>query len=360
MNVTSIKVTVGSVSKGYENKAEEGVHGYSGALNIRPAYQREYVYDDAKRDAVIRTIKLGFPLNSMHWSKNADGTFEVVDGQQRTISFCEYIAGAFSVDGLYFHSLPEDTKKKILDYPLMVYICEGEESERLDWFKIINISGEPLTQQELRNATYTGPWLSDAKRHFSKTNCPAYQIGRNYVTGVPVRQELLEKVLDWYTEGNIEEYMSKHQHDDNADELWQYYQDVLAWVRKIFPTYYREMKGLQWGRIYNAYSGNKYNSATLQKQIEALMVDDDVTKKSGIFEYLLSGDEKHLNIRAFLPGTIRSTYGKQDGKCAKCGNSFDISEMEADHITPWSRGGRTVPENCQMLCKNCNRTKSDT
>ena len=359
MEIKLHEFTEGGVANGYQNSLEEGVTGYGGKLNIRPKYQREFVYDAAKRNAVIETINSGFPLNVMYWSRNTDGTFEMLDGQQRTISFCEYVAGNFSVNEVYFHSLPDDLRQKFLGYKLMIYVCEGDESEKLEWFKTINIAGEPLTPQELRNAIYTGEWLSDAKRHFSKSNCAASLLGKDYVTGNPIRQELLEKTLDWFTDGKIKEYMSLHQHDGNADELWQYFQDVIAWVKKIFPKYYREMKGLSWGCMYNDYHQNKYNSADLQKRIEELMADDDVTKKSGIFEYLLSGNERHLSIRAFLQGTIRSVYEQQGHKCRKCGKECTLEEMEADHITPWSQGGRTVLENCQMLCKNCNRAKSD-
>ena len=358
MEIKLHEITVGEVAKGYTNSLEEGVIGYDGKLNIRPKYQREFVYSDEKRNAVIVTINSGFPLNVMYWSKNADGTFEMLDGQQRTISFCEYVVGHFSVNDLCFHNLTPDQQKKILDYKLMIYVCEGDESEKLEWFKTINIAGERLTAQELRNAIYTGEWLSDAKRHFSKSNCVAYLLGKDYVTGNPIRQELLEKTLDWFSDGKIKDYMSKHQHDANADEIWQYFQDVIAWIKKIFPTYYREMKGLQWGRIYNEFHNNKYNSADLQKRIVELMADDDVTNKKGIFVYLLSGDEKHLSIREFLPRMRRSAYEQQGHKCKKCGKVCELEEMEADHITPWSKGGKTIPENCQMRCRDCNRRKS--
>ncbi|MCX6723423.1 MAG: DUF262 domain-containing protein, partial [Candidatus Staskawiczbacteria bacterium] len=204
MKIELKEITVKEVAKGYKNNDEEGVVGYGGKLNIRPKYQREFVYKDDKRNAVIDTIKKVFPLNVMYWAKNEDGTFEVLDGQQRTVSFCEYIEGKFSLNNLYFHNLTDTDKDAILNYKLMIYFCEGNDKEKLDWFKIINIAGEKLTDQELRNAIYTGPWLTDAKRYFSKTGCAAYGMARDYVRGVPIRQEYLEIAIEWISKGNIE------------------------------------------------------------------------------------------------------------------------------------------------------------
>ncbi|MFZ2149579.1 MAG: DUF262 domain-containing protein [Minisyncoccia bacterium] len=230
MKIQLKEITIKEISNKYINNNEEGVVGYGGRLNIRPKYQREFVYKDKQRDAVIETTRKNFPLNVMYWAKNEDGTFEVMDGQQRTISICEYVAGNFSLNFQYFHNLEETEKNQILNYKLMVYFCEGDDKEKLDWFKTINIAGLKLADQELRNAIYTGEWLTDAKRHFSKSNCPAYNIGSDYLTGSVIRQDYLEAALSWINDGKIEDYMAKHQHDASAEELWKYFQNVIAWV----------------------------------------------------------------------------------------------------------------------------------
>ena len=359
MKIELQKIKIKDVFEGYKDSDEEGVSGFGGKLDIRPKYQREFVYKDVQRNAVIDTIRKGFPLNVMYWNKKEDGAFEVLDGQQRTISFCQYMQGDFSIDNKYFHSLTSDERKQIEDYDLYIYICDGTDSERLEWFRTINIAGEKLTDQELRNATYTGTWLTDAKRHFSKTNCAAYGLAEKYMNGSPIRQDYLESALKWISGGKIEEYMSKHQHDKDASELWQYFQEVIAWVQRIFPAYRKEMKGLEWGELYNTYGKNSYNAQKFDEEINSLMQDEDVQAKKGIYEYLLSGDEKYLNIRAFTPNMKREAYEKQKGICKLCGELFEIDQMEADHITPWSQGGKTVAENCQMLCRECNRRKSD-
>jgi hypothetical protein len=293
----------------------------------------------------------------MYWVVNGNG-FEVLDGQQRTISLCEYVCRKFSVNNLFFHGLPKDKQEQILNYKLMIYFCEGTDSEKLDWFKIINIAGEKLYDQELRNAVYTGQWLADAKLKFSKSNCAAYGLGKDYVTGSPIRQEFLETAIDWINDGKIEEYMSKHQHDQNANELWLYFQAVIQWVQATFPTYRNEMKGIHWGKLYNHYKNDSFDTAKLEERIKKLMENDDVTKKSGIYEYVLTGEERCLNIRAFTPSMKRSAYERQGGTCPKCKKQFPIEQMEGDHITPWHEGGKTSEENCQMLCKDCNRRKS--
>ena len=223
----------------------------------------------------------------------------------------------------------------------------------------MNIAGEKLTDQELRNAVYVSEWLTDAKRYFSKTNCPAHGLAEKYMNGSPIRQDYLESVLKWISNGEINEYMASRAKDSNASELWQYFQTVIAWVQATFPDYRREMKGLEWGEYYNEYHNNKYNAANLEKEVNRLMQDEDVTNKRGIYRYLLSGDERYLNIRAFTDNMRREAYERQKGICVKCGENFEILEMEADHITPWSEGGKTVAENCQMLCRNCNRRKSN-
>jgi len=295
----------------------------------------------------------------MYWVKNEDSSLEILDGQQRTISFCQYVKGDFVIDGMRFYNLTETEKNQILDYKLTIYICEGNNKEKLDWFRIINIAGEKLTEQELRNAVYTGQWLSDAKLKFSKSNCAAYSIAKGYVTGSPIRQEFLETAIDWLSDGKIEDYMSKHQHDPDANELWLYFQNVINWVDLTFVKYRKEMKGINWGNLYNKYKDEKYNTDELEKEISEFMQDDDVTNKKGIYTYILTREEKYLNIRAFNDNMKRESYEKQKGICVKCQKYFEIEEMEADHITPWSEGGATSAQNCQMLCKSCNRRKSN-
>ena len=359
MKIDLKEITVGEVVEGYVDNAEEGVVGYGGKLNIRPKFQREFVYDDKKRNAVIDTIRQEFPLNVLYWPKNEDGTFEVLDGQQRTVSFCQYVTRDSSIDNRAFHNLTNTEKEQILSYKLMIYFCAGDEKEKLDWFRIINIAGEKLTDQELRNAVYTGPWLSDAKLKFSKTNCAAYLLSKDYVNGSPIRQDILQTAISWISRGEIEKYMSIHQHDPNANALWTYFQNVIDWVKLTFPAYRGEMKGIHWGSLYDEFKDKLFDTAKLEQEIQALLIDDDVTSKKGIYPYVLTRNEKYLSIRAFTDGQKRAAYERQKGFCSKCGDHFELKGMEADHITPWSKGGKTNPENCQMLCLDCNRRKSD-
>ena len=358
MNIDLKKITVKELSKDYQDNNEQGVIGFGGRLDIRPPYQREFIYKDKQRDAVIDTVTKKFPLNVMYWAVREDGDFEIIDGQQRTISVCQYVEGDFSVDGLAFHNLPSDKREQILNYELTIYFCSGTDSEKLEWFKTINIAGEKLTNQELRNAVYSGSWVSDAKRYFSKNGCAAYAIGSDYIKGSPIRQEYLETAIKWISKGKIEDYMSKHQHDQNADELWSYFQNVIEWIRKTFTNYRKEMKGVGWGELYNQFKDDDFNPNEQEVEIVKLMQDEDVTKKSGIYPYILTGQEKYLNVRTFTDKQKRETYEKQKGICSKCEENFEIEGMEADHVTPWHEGGKTIEENCQMLCKNCNRTKS--
>lgn len=364
MKIELREISIREVVNGYRDSAENGVVGFGGKLNIRPAYQREFVYDDKKRDAVLDTIRKGFPLNVMYWVQNDDGSYEVLDGQQRTISFCSYVNNDFSLDNKYFHNLTQTEKDVILNYKLMIYVCQGNDQEKLDWFKIINIAGEKLTDQELRNAVYTGPWLTSAKTYFSKSNAPAYLMAKYYVNGSPIRQDYLETALGWINDGKVEEYMATHQHQPNANELWMYFRNVIEWVKLTFPNYRREMKGINWGALYNEYKNATYDTAELEEEIQTLMMDDDVTNKKGVYYYVLTGQEKHLSIRAFTPNQKRQAYEKQQGICPYClveGNRkvYTLDEMEADHITPWSQGGKTSVDNCQMLCKRHNREKSN-
>jgi hypothetical protein len=358
MKIELKEITVRELSNGYNDNAEEGVFGYGGKLDIRPPYQREFIYKDKQRDAVIDTIIKNFPLNSMYWSVRKDGNYEIIDGQQRTISVCQYVSGDFSINGLAFHNLPKDKREQILDYKLMVYFCSGTESERLDWFRIINIAGEKLTDQELRNAVYSGSFVSDAKRYFSKSGCAAYQVGSDYLAGSAIRQEYLETVIDWISRGQIEDYMSKHQHDKDAKVLWEYFQDVINWVKSIFINYRKEMKGVQFGFLYNEFKDKKFDARKLEKEITKLMEDEDVTNKKGIYSYVLTRKEKFLNIRAFTEKQKREAYERQKGVCPVCKEKFKIEALEADHKKPWHKGGKTISENCQMLCKDDNLKKS--
>jgi uncharacterized protein DUF262/HNH endonuclease len=361
LNIDLKEITIREVADGYLDSAEEGVVGYRGVLDIRPKYQREFVYDENKRNAVIDTIRKGFPLNVMYWVVTDQNTYEVLDGQQRTISFCQYVNGDFSipVDGnpMAFHNLPKTLQDQILDYKLMIYFCSGTDQEKLDWFRIINIAGMRLSEQELRNAVYTGPWLTHAKTIFSRTNCAAYLLASKFVDGSPIRQEFLETAISWLSGGEIGPYMSDHQLDPNSNELWTHFQAVISWVELTFTTYRKQMKGLDWGSLYNEFKGVLYDTAKLETEIKELMIDDDVSNKKGIYPYVLSRDEKYLNIRTFTEAQRTEAYERQGGICPKCGKHFEISEMEADHTTPWSKGGKTNAANCRMLCLADNRLK---
>jgi hypothetical protein len=357
MKIELERITISDLTADYEDNAENGVVGYGGQLDIRPPYQREFIYKDKQRDAVIETVFKGFPLNVMYWAVREDGGFEVIDGQQRTISICQFVAGDFSFNGRYFYNLKSDEKEKVLNYELMVYQCSGTESEKLDWFQTINIAGVQLTNQELRNAVYAGAWVTDAKRYFSKNGCAAYGIGSKYVAGELNRQAYLETAITWINHGDVEDYMAKHQHDPNANELWLYFQAVIAWTQATFPIYRKEMKGVPWGELYNQFKTKPLDSKKLDEEVTRLMLDEDVERKKGIYSYLLDGKQKHLNIRAFSPAMRREAYERQKGICPDCKQHYEIEGMEADHITPWHEGGKTSAINCQMLCMDDNRRK---
>lgn len=371
MTIKQIEVTVGDVFRGYVNNDEQGVRGYDGKLDIRPPYQREFIYNENEQRAVIDTVLKGYPLNVMYWVKRGDDAecpYEVMDGQQRTLSLCEYVAGHFSYEFKNFFNLTPDIKKKILDYRLTVYVCEGEPSEKLEWFKTINIAGKPLNEQEINNAVYAGPFVSDAKRHFSKSNCGAYRLGKDLVNGTPIRQDFLKKALEWMAEHETREgkrqtvvgYMAKHQHDPNANNLWTYFQNVLNWAITNFDMkrFKKIMKGLDWALLYDKFHDRTLDTADLAKRISSLMRDSEIQRQQGIIPYVLTGDEHYLDLRTFPEDIKLAVWEKQNHICPLCGNEFDYEFMEGDHITPWCDGGRTVIENCQMLCKECNRRKS--
>ena len=365
MNIELHEIPVREIIDGYKNSQELGVMGYHGRLNIRPAFQRELIYNNTQQGEVIRSIMKGFPLNVMYWVKTGPDTYDMLDGQQRTLSICRFIHEGLMVDSRNITGYAHDVKEKILSYKLMIYICEGEPSEIIDWFNVINIAGEQLTRQESRNASLTGTWLTDAKMRFSKKECEAKRIAGSYMKGDPIRQEYLETVIRWTAEHDglqgekdiITAYMSIHREDENCNDMWLYFQAVMNWVKMLFPKPVNAMKGIDWGRYYNSYNARHYDTKRIQAMIRELMEDDDVTSEKGIYEYLIDGEERHLNLRKFSIKMKKAAYERQNHKCAVCGGSFALEEMEADHIVPWSKGGHTTPENCQVLCRKCNREK---
>lgn len=365
MNIELKAIPIRDLIAGYSNDPEIGVRGYNGKLDIRPPYQREFRYDEAQKRAVINTIMKGFPLNIMYWSVVNDNEYEMIDGQQRTLSICEFYTHDFNiVDNdrgvLFFNTLTDEEKEQFLNYKLTVYFCSGTDKEKLDWFRVINIAGEKLLDQELRNAVYVGPFVTDARRHFSKNGCPAYKAGGDYMTGKLEEQAYLETILKWAARKDnmtIDKYMAVHQFEPNANKLWSYYMQIITWVRSTFIKYRKEMKGLDWGALYDEFGDGIYDTAALENQIHDLMEDDEIMKKSGIYRYVLSEDLRDLSFRTFDKKQKREAYERQQGICVHCGKHFELEEMEADHITPWKEGGITVAENCQMLCRNCNRVK---
>ena len=374
MEIELQHIKIADLIEGYSYNEDEAIVAYGGKLDVRPAYQRNFVYSEEKQRAVIDTVLKGYPLNVMYWVVKEDGNYEILDGQQRTMSICQYIKshGFHIIDKngneRYFENLTPDKKQKILDYELMVYFCKGNDTEKLDWFNVVNIGGEVLTDQELLNSIYTGPWLYDAKKHFSKRNCAASNLSKDYIKADCNRQELLELVLKWINKGNIKGYMAEHQHDTNASELWVYFQKIINWIKITFPTYWKEMKGLPWGEYYNEYKDNVYDPSVMDSEVKRLMADDEINNYKGIFKYLLSQEpkdikEKYLNLRVFDKLIAKKQYEKQGGICPDCVKAgrekthYEFDEMEADHIKPWSLGGKTEPDNCQMLCVYHNRHK---
>lgn len=369
MEIKETRITVEEIMRGYVNSAEAGVRAYNGKLDVRPPFQREFVYDDVRRDRVIESILKGRPLNIMYFgATDFDEMYELIDGQQRIISICMFCHGDFSIviNGArkYFSGLTSEQQRQIRNYELTVYICSGTQVEKLEWFRVINIAGVQLTEQELRNSVYTGKWLHDAKRIFSKTKCAAYELSKPYIKCDIIRQELLEEVLKWVADRDgisIEEYMARHCKDPNADDMWEYFRRVIGWVETTFKKYRKEMKGLPWGIYYNMYKDVDLGKSptVIEADIKAYMLDDDITRKSGIYEFIFDGKEKHLQLRKFTESMKRTAYERQNGVCPKCGDSYQFVEMEGDHIIPWSKGGKTIATNCQMLCRTCNRLKSD-
>lgn len=369
MNIVEHEILIKDLVDGYVDNQENGVFGFHGKLNIRPPYQRELVYDKEAQQDVIRSIRNGFPINVMYFMENEDGTYELLDGQQRTLSICRYYDNQYSLnfDGSpkLFHNLTPNEQEKFLNYGIKVYFCVGTDEERKKWFEVINYKGEALTRQELLNAIYSGAWVTDAKRYFSKTGCAAYQIANDYLQNkTAIRQEILEVALKWIADKeniDYEEYMAIHQHDTDAEALWNYFKSVIDWVKKVFgcPDNYRsEMKKIDWGILYNKYCDNEYNADEMETKVAALMSDYEITKRAGIYLYVFDGDERHLNLRTFDERTKKTVYEQQGKKCFICGKAKPYSGMHGDHWKPWSKGGTTVIENCRMLCTECNLKKS--
>ena len=409
MSIELTQVKLRDLFDGYVNSDEDGVVGYHGRLDIRPKYQREFIYNEKEQIAVIDTVKKGFPLNTIYWAiardekgekildENGEDTYELMDGQQRTISICEFLANHIVVNFQKFFNIQRSTPdiaEKILDYELQVYICDGTVSDKLAWFKTINIAGKTLTEQELLNAQYVGEWLTKAKEYFSKTNCNAAELivirgkkASDYMSGSPIRQDYLSTVLQWIADyqglpsrsSDGDAYMANHQGDDTATEIKNYYVSVMEWIGSKFSAYRKEMKGLPWGYWYNMCQRGECNGQLIDKnateienKILELIEDEDVDTVKGIYEYLIDGAEKHLSLRAFDNRIKRKVYENQHHKCPYCDKAigghtypegkteYDISEMEGDHIIPWSQGGKTEEGNCQMLCKWHNAHKSDS
>jgi hypothetical protein len=388
MNIDLKLIKVRDIIENFIDNAEEGVVGYGGRLNIRPAYQREFVYKPEQRNEVIKTVMRGyphthFPLNVMYWAQNTEDQYELIDGQQRTISICQYANMVFSIlieeMPKNYDNLSDLRKEYFLDYELQVYICSGTPEEKLEWFSIINIAGEPLTDQELLNANYTGKWLSSAKRYFMKSNCAAYGLANKYIDieANQSRGKGLETAIKWISKDNIKQYMADHQNDENAEELWQHFRNIIEWVQSVFPKYYRDMKGLNWGQLYDKYHTNNYDPTQVAELTQRLFDDLYITNSKGIFEYVLGGekDKKLIAIRIFEDAVKRAVYAKQKtdaekkgiSNCPLCavGNNanknkiWTIVEMDADHVTAWSKGGATDIKNCEMLCITHNRAKGN-
>lgn len=389
MDIKPLPITIRELIKGYEDKQDEGVVGYGGKLDIRPPYQREFVYEGEnryKRDKVIETLLADHPLGIMYWVDIGNGRYEVLDGQQRIISICQYIAEeSFGLNGVEFDSQPEDKQEAMLDYnKMVVYVCRGKPSEKIAWFETINIAGLTLTTQEMNNAVFHGKWVSDAKRYFSKERSQAKNIGENYIpkNGQNFshrRQHLLELAIKWHIIGmknkdgdpmTVRDYMSANK-NKTADELWRHYNKIIDWADKMFPVTREELtRGLNWGKFYAEHRYKKdLNPDKLEKRIVEILKDEDdaIKNKRGVYEYVLTGNKQTLKLRKFNTQERRTLYERQGRKCAnhrssRCptkGKEIPLKDMDADHIEPWVEGGETRLDNAQMLCRKCNQRKGD-
>lgn len=370
----------------YNDFEGKGLFGLSGNLTIQPEYQRNYIYADGKKDvACIESMLKNYPLGLIYFNKNSNDKFEILDGQQRITSIGRFVTGKFSIKDSngnrnYFSGLSKDQQKRILNYKLLVYECEGSESEIKEWFKTINIAGVPLNEQEIRNAVYSGTFVTEAKKEYSNSGNSNQQKWQSYIKGAVDRQDILQEALNWVSKGNIDSYMSEHRNDTNINELKTYFNTVIDWISSVFIDVESEMRGLEWGRLYETYHNNSYNQIEIKKRVSDLYEDSDVSKKSGIFEYLLSGEKpeliKLLSIRAFSETDKKSKYKEQtnmakknnSSNCPNCNTDlaykhttkiWDYKEMQGDHIIPWSDKGKTERNNLQMLCKHHNGLKSN-
>lgn len=407
MSISLTQIKLRDLFDGYKNSDEDGVVGYHGRLNIRPKYQREFIYGQKEQVAVINTVQKGFPLNTIYWAvsrdengnkilnANGEETYELMDGQQRIISVCEFLSNHLVVNYQKFFNIQmsaPDIAERILDYELQVYICDGTVSDKLAWFKTINIAGKPLTEQELLNAQYVGEWLTKAKEYFSKTNCNAAEMivirgkkAAEYMSGSPIRQDYLSTVLQWIADyqgldprnDSGDTYMANHQGDATATEIKNYYVAVMEWVGSKFKVWRKEMKGLPWGYWYNKVQRGEcvgqiimQSADEIEAKIQELIGDDEVQTVKGIYEYIIDGEERHLSLRTFDDKIKRQVYEEQGHKCPYCEahrdghtypndtHEYEYREMEGDHIVSWSKGGKTEKNNCQMLCKWHNGHKS--
>lgn len=375
LEVNLKRIPISEIIKGYnEDEKYSRVTAMNGRLDIRPKYQREFVYSEEKQCNVIKTVLRNLPLGVMYFVDRKDGTYEVLDGQQRLISICKFALNRFNISSpsgmsrvenvTNFENLYEESKEIFNNYKLEIYICSGTDSEKIEWFKAINVPGEKLENQEILNAVLCSKWLTDAKVYFSRNNCPAYKNYRHYMKGSCVRQKYLETVFSWkaHDEGmkkeNIVQYMTKHKKDTDAKELWKYFEKVFNWVKSNFKKYDKTMQGIDWGILYNEHKNDILDPEHLTKKVEELLKDGEVTRKSGIYEYLLTGNESTLSLRTFSPKEKTEMYNRQNGECAICKKFFPEEKMEADHIIPWVLGGKTEISNGQMLCMKCNRKKS--
>ena len=364
MQLTNKKIPIADIYESYTNDIDLGVIAYNIQLNIRPPYQREFVYKIEQQRKVIESVTKNLPLNLIYFAKEKETAlikYELIDGQQRLMSICEYISNKFSVNNFYFKNLNQESKNIILKYQLDIYICEGTQQEKLDWFQTINISGEKLNRQELLNAIYNGKWITNMKKYFSKNNCHAYNIAKEYMLGTPIRQEYLAVVLKWLAHRDncaIEDYIAKNQLKEDCTEEIDYFNNIILWTELSF-NYRKILKGLNLGILYNIYNKNDKNKKQNEERIFKLIQDEEVTNKRGIYEYILSNDTKTLNLRTFSKQMKIEMFEKQIGICPVCETKCIITEMEADHIIPWSDGGKTNKENGAMICKRCNRRKSN-
>jgi len=379
-HITVEDICIGFVYNELEGK---GLFGLSGQLTIQPEYQRNYIYADGKKDvAVIESLLKGYPLGLIYFNKVDEGNLEVLDGQQRITSFGRFVTNKFAIkdeNGMqqYFSGISEDKQAKILDTQLLIYICEGSESEIKEWFKTINIAGVPLNDQELLNAVYSGPFVTLCKEEFSNSQNANIQKWSAYISGSVNRQDYLRTALDWVSRGNIGKYMSMHRYDTSIVEVKTYFNSVIDWVSSVFSDIESEMRGLEWGRLYELYHSNPYDPLKVSADLQSLYGDPYVKNRKGIFEYILGGfsETKLLNVRVFDDATKKSVYKNQTTIAKKKGGSncplcevghsanknrvYTLKEMDADHVTAWSRGGETDKSNCQMLCKTHNRAKGN-